>query len=80
MCVYACVCVCQCVYLQYLVAAIFEETYKENSHDYDDGDEDSCVDQGKAKRLDTTGGGALVEWKIVAENNRQTGQGRGKVR
>ena len=53
--------------LDYLVAAILEEADQQNSHDHYDGNEDSGVDQGKAKRLNTTGGRALIKGEVVTE-------------
>ena len=50
-----------------LVAAILEETDEQYRHDNNDCYEDSRIDQGKAKRLNATGGGTLIEGKVVAE-------------
>ena len=50
-----------------LVAAVLEEADQQHCHDDNDGYEDSRVDQGKTKRLNTTGGSALVKGKVVAE-------------
>ena len=51
----------------YLVAAVLEQADQQDSHDHYDGDEDSSIDQSKTKRLNTTGGLALIKWKVVTE-------------
>ena len=51
-----------------LIAAILEETDEQDCHHNDDGDEDSCIDQSKPKRLYTTGRRALVKRKVVPES------------
>ena len=51
----------------YLVAAILEEADKQNGHDHYDGDEDSSIDQGKTKCLNSTGGIILIKGKVVTE-------------
>ena len=53
------------MYIVYLIATILEETDQENSHDHYNGYEDSSINQGKTKRLNTTGRFALIKWKIV---------------